>query len=190
MNFNKTSLPGVLLIEPKVFSDSRGFFMETFQRRLYKEAGIDYEFVQDNLSYSKKGTLRGLHYQYPNSQGKLVSVVYGEVFDVTVDIRKGSPTFGNWYGIEISAENKRHLWIPPGVAHGFYVTAEAAVFVYKCTDYYNQQTEHTILWNDDALSIQWPVSEHIVSAKDTNGTLLSKIPEQNLPKYQPSLITY
>ncbi len=182
MNFNKTNLPGVILIEPKVFSDNRGFFMETFQKQLYKEAGIDHEFVQDNLSYSKKGTLRGLHYQYPNSQGKLVSVAFGSVFDVAVDIRKGSPTFGNWYGVEISAENKRHLWIPPGFAHGFCVTSETAVFVYKCTDYYNQQAEHTILWNDDTLSIKWPFSEPVVSGKDTQGTPLNKIAKENLPE--------
>ena len=184
MNFHKTNLPGLILIEPKVFPDNRGFFMETFQKQRYKEAGIDYEFVQDNLSYSEKGTLRGLHYQYPNSQGKLVSVVYGSVYDVSVDIRNGSPTFGDWYGVEISAENKHHLWIPPGFAHGFCVTSETAVFVYKCTDYYNQQTEHTILWNDDALSIQWPILDPIVAAKDKHGLLLSKIGGQHLPEYQ------
>mgnify|MGYP001443602565 FL=1 len=171
MKFTPTAIPDVVLIEPQVFADERGFFMETWQRRKFAEAGIDVDFVQDNHSRSVKGTLRGLHYQLPpHAQGKLVRVTVGEVFDVAVDIRRGSPTFGRWVGEYLSAENKRMLWIPPGFAHGFYVTSDVAEFQYKCTDYYAPECERCIRWDDPQLAIAWPLAgEPLVSAKDKRG---------------------
>lgn len=171
MKFTPTAIPDVVLIEPQVFADERGFFMETWQRRKFAEAGIDVDFVQDNHSRSVKGTLRGLHYQLPpHAQGKLVRVTVGEVFDVAVDIRRGSPTFGRWVGEYLSAENKRMLWIPPGFAHGFYVTSDVAEFQYKCTDYYAPECERCIRWDDPQLAIAWPLAgEPLVSAKDERG---------------------
>lgn len=171
MKFTPTAIPDVVLIEPQVFEDERGFFMETWQRRKFAEAGIDVDFVQDNHSRSVKGTLRGLHYQLPpHAQGKLVRVTVGEVFDVAVDIRRGSPTFGRWVGEYLSAENKRMLWIPPGFAHGFYVTSDVAEFQYKCTDYYAPECERCIRWDDPQLAIAWPLAgEPLVSAKDKRG---------------------
>ncbi|PSW30353.1 dTDP-4-dehydrorhamnose 3,5-epimerase [Photobacterium phosphoreum] len=169
-----TNIPEVKIIEPSVFGDDRGFFMETWNQKKFEElvAGKPTLFVQDNHSKSKKGILRGLHYQTENTQGKLVRVVSGEVFDVAVDIRKGSPTFGKWVGVYLSAENKRQLWIPKGFAHGFYVTSNEAEFVYKCTDYYNPSAEHTILWNDPELGIKWPLqNEPLLSIKDQQGCL-------------------
>ncbi|ENM5889564.1 dTDP-4-dehydrorhamnose 3,5-epimerase [Vibrio mimicus] len=169
-----TLIPEVKIIEPDVFGDERGFFMETWQQKKFEElvTGKPAKFVQDNHSKSKKGILRGLHYQTENTQGKLVRVVYGEVFDVAVDIRKNSPTFGHWVGVYLSAVNKRQLWIPEGFAHGFYVTSDEAEFVYKCTDYYNPGAEVSLKWNDSAISINWPemVNENItLSEKDMNG---------------------
>lgn len=167
-----TKIPDVKIIEPTVFGDERGFFMETWQQKKFEElvTGKPTTFVQDNHSKSKKGILRGLHYQTENTQGKLVRVVSGEVFDVAVDIRKDSPTFGQWVGEYLSVENKRQLWIPEGFAHGFYVTSEEAEFVYKCTDYYNPAAEHSIIWNDATLDIKWPLeSEPVVSTKDNLG---------------------
>ncbi|TXZ06999.1 dTDP-4-dehydrorhamnose 3,5-epimerase [Vibrio mimicus] len=169
-----TLIPEVKIIEPDVFGDERGFFMETWQQKKFEElvTGKPAKFVQDNHSKSKKGILRGLHYQTENTQGKLVRVVYGEVFDVAVDIRKNSPTFGHWIGVYLSAVNKRQLWIPEGFAHGFYVTSDEAEFVYKCTDYYNPGAEVSLKWNDSAISINWPemVNENItLSEKDMNG---------------------
>ena len=155
--FIKTEIEGVILIEPKVFTDPRGFFMETWEKRKFAQVGIREDFVQDNHSKSVRGTLRGLHYQIRQPQGKLVQVIVGEVFDVAVDIRKSSPTFGQWVGLHLSAENKHQLWIPPGFAHGFYVLTETAEFTYKCTDYYTPEYERTILWNDKDLAINWPV---------------------------------
>lgn len=167
-----TKIPDVKIIEPTVFGDDRGFFMETWQQKKFEElvTGKSTTFVQDNHSKSKKGTLRGLHYQTENTQGKLVRVVSGEVFDVAVDIRKDSPTFGQWVGEYLSAENKRQLWIPEGFAHGFYVTSDEAEFVYKCTNYYDPTSEVSINWNEKTLDIQWPISvEPIISNKDING---------------------
>jgi dTDP-4-dehydrorhamnose 3,5-epimerase len=166
MKPTRTALPGLLLIEPKVFGDSRGFFFESFHKGRYAELGIDLPLVQDNLSRSTRNILRGLHFQEPQGQGKLVCVVRGSAFDVAVDIRKGSPTFGKWAGFELSDANHRQLWIPPGFAHGFCVTSEEADFFYKCTAYYSPKTEHSIAWNDPDLGIPWPVSAPILSAKD------------------------
>lgn len=168
-----TAIPDVKIIEPAVFGDERGFFMETWQQEKFCELVANRTFVQDNHSKSKKGILRGLHYQTENTQGKLVRVVSGEVYDIAVDIRKSSPTFGQWVGVLLSAENKRQLWVPEGFAHGFYVTSEEAEFVYKCTDYYNPKAEHSIVWNDPSLAIDWPLDgEPLLSDKDKNGRLL------------------
>ncbi|HAS8312845.1 TPA: dTDP-4-dehydrorhamnose 3,5-epimerase [Vibrio vulnificus] len=167
-----TKIPDVKIIEPTVFGDERGFFMETWNQKRFEElvTGKPTQFVQDNHSKSKKGILRGLHYQTENTQGKLVRVVSGEVFDVAVDIRKNSPTFGQWVGEYLSAENKRQLWIPEGFAHGFYVTSDEAEFVYKCTDYYNSSAEKSIKWNDNELAIEWPlVVSPTLSIKDELG---------------------
>jgi dTDP-4-dehydrorhamnose 3,5-epimerase len=158
MRVHSTALPGVLLIEPQVHRDERGYFLETWQRDRYREAGLPDTFVQDNESGSARHTLRGLHYQLSHPQGKLVRVTAGEVFDVAVDIRRSSPTFGRWYGALLSAENGRQLWIPPGFAHGFLVTSERAVFVYKCTDFFAAGSERSIAWNDPDLAIDWPLA--------------------------------
>lgn len=173
-----TKIPDVKIIEPSVFGDERGFFMETWQQKKFEElvTGKPTRFVQDNHSKSKQGILRGLHYQTKNTQGKLVRVVSGEVYDVAVDIRKGSETFGQWVGVYLSAENKRQLWIPEGFAHGFYVTAAEAEFVYKCTDYYNPQFERTLLWDDRSLSIDWPLEgAPTLSSKDREGDIFSDL---------------
>jgi dTDP-4-dehydrorhamnose 3,5-epimerase len=168
MRFFPTQIPDVILIEPQVFGDNRGFFMETWQRRTFAEHGIDFDFVQDNHSLSGKGILRGLHYQIKQPQGKLVRVISGEVFDVAVDIRKGSPWFGKWTGATLSADNKRMFWVPPGFAHGFYVVSDQAEFVYKCTDFYAPEHERSILWNDPDIGITWPLrgNEPVLSDKD------------------------
>ena len=150
------SIPDVLLISPRKFRDDRGYFLETWEQRRYADYGVATSFVQDNLSYSARGTLRGLHYQIQQPQGKLVRVVAGEVFDVAVDIRRSSPTFGHWVGVELSSENARQLWVPAGFAHGFYVTSEFATFEYKCTDFYAPDHERTIRWDDPLLGIDWP----------------------------------
>ncbi|MEZ8375752.1 dTDP-4-dehydrorhamnose 3,5-epimerase [Vibrio cyclitrophicus] len=173
-----THIPDVKIIEPSVFGDERGFFMETWNQKQFEElvTGKPTQFVQDNHSKSKKGILRGLHYQTENTQGKLVRVVSGEVFDVAVDIRNNSRTFGQWVGEYLSAENKRQLWVPEGFAHGFYVTSEEAEFVYKCTDYYTPSSEHSIAWNDETLAIKWPNKEQPeLSIKDTNALSLVDI---------------
>ncbi|MFA0441898.1 dTDP-4-dehydrorhamnose 3,5-epimerase [Vibrio sp. 10N.222.51.C12] len=170
-----TNIPEVKIIEPQVFGDERGFFMETWQQKKFEElvTGKATPFVQDNHSKSSKGILRGLHYQTENTQGKLVRVVSGEVFDVAVDVRKDSSTFGQWVGVYLSAENKRQLWVPEGFAHGFYVTSDEAEFVYKCTDYYNPNAEHSILWSDPEIGIEWPLSQApTLSVKDANAFLL------------------
>ena len=183
MEVIETKLPGVLVIEPKVFGDERGFFMETWNEARYREAGLPYEFVQDNLSFSQHGVLRGLHFQNPNQQGKLVYVLQGKVFDVAVDIRLGSPHFGEWTGATLSAENKRQFYIPEGFAHGFVVTGESALFAYKCTDRYNGQAEGGVLWDDPEIGIEWPIEEPTLSEKDKNAPLLSDMPEERLPRY-------
>jgi dTDP-4-dehydrorhamnose 3,5-epimerase len=167
----QTPIEGVLVLEPKVFGDARGFFFESFNQRDFNQAtGLRETFVQDNHSKSAKGVLRGLHYQTQHAQGKLVRVVQGAVFDVAVDIRKGSPTFGKWFGLELSAENKKQLWIPAGLAHGFLVTSESAEFLYKTTDYYHPEFERSLLWSDSNLAIDWPLhlldAGPILAAKD------------------------
>ncbi|HIF9387714.1 TPA: dTDP-4-dehydrorhamnose 3,5-epimerase [Photobacterium damselae] len=175
MNVIETDIPDVKIIEPAVFGDERGFFMETWNQKKFEElvTGKPTQFVQDNHSKSKKGILRGLHYQTENTQGKLVRVVSGEVFDVAVDIRKNSPTFGKWVGVYLSAENKRQLWVPEGFAHGFYVTSDEAEFVYKCTDFYNPKAEVSIRWDDEMINIHWPIKGKIIlSEKDRNGIKL------------------
>lgn len=175
MNIRSTSIPDLLILEPRVFEDARGFFFESFNRRELKKAGIDYDFVQDNQSRSTRGVLRGLHYQIRQPQGKLVRVVRGEVFDVAVDIRRSSPTFGKWVGVTLSEQNKHMFWIPPGFAHGFLVLSETADFLYKTTDFYSPADERTIVWNDPQLSINWPFDgEPVVSSKDATGKLLTE----------------
>jgi dTDP-4-dehydrorhamnose 3,5-epimerase len=169
MEFVTTNLPGVILVKPRVFADERGFFLETWRRDEFVAAGIVADFVQDNHSCSSKGTLRGLHYQVQRPQGKLVRVTRGEVFDVTVDIRQDSPTFGRWIGQRLSAGNKHMLWVPPGLAHGFYVLSDVAEFQYKCTDYYAPALERAIRWDDPDLGIEWPLLEGVnlvLSEKD------------------------
>lgn len=174
MKFVQAAIPDVLIIEPKVFGDNRGFFLESYQKRRFAEAGIQADFVQDNHSQSHQGTLRGLHYQIKQPQGKLIRVISGEIFDVAVDIRKHSPTFGKWVGEYLSTENKKMLWAPSGFAHGFYVTSVRAEVIYKATDYYAPQWERSILWNDPAININWPLNnqEPILSAKDQLGKFL------------------
>ena len=174
MRVTTTALPDILLIEPRVFSDERGFFFESYSRRALAEAGLAAEFVQDNHSRSARGVLRGLHYQIEHAQGKLVRVTAGEVFDVAVDMRKSSPTFGRSMGMPLSEENRRMLWIPPGFAHGFLVLSDAAEFLYKTTDYWYPQFERTLLWNDPALGIAWPLAgAPTLAAKDAAGRPLA-----------------
>jgi dTDP-4-dehydrorhamnose 3,5-epimerase len=183
VNVLKMELPGVLVIEPDVFNEARGFFMESWNEERYEKAGLRARFVQDNLSCSARGVLRGLHFQNPNPQGKLVCVLQGEVFDVAVDIRVGSPTFGQWTGTTLSAENKRQLYIPEGFAHGFLATSEATLFFYKCTDYYRPASEGAILWNDPDIGIEWPTEAPVLSDKDRAASPLRVIPEEALPQY-------
>lgn len=176
MQVTNTRIDGVKIIQPKVFGDARGFFLETFEKKRYQEMlNIDLDFVQDNHSRSSKGVLRGLHFQKLNPQGKLVRVVRGEVFDVVVDIRKGSPTYGAWEGVVLSEENKTQFWVPPGLAHGFVVLSETADFEYKCTDYYNPAHEGCLLWNDPAIGIEWPIENPLLSEKDKIGKLLEDL---------------
>jgi dTDP-4-dehydrorhamnose 3,5-epimerase len=175
MKVTATSIEDVKILEPAVFGDERGFFMETWHKQKFAELGIDDEFVQDNHSKSNQGILRGMHYQLKNTQGKLVRVIAGEVFDVTVDVRKQSSTFGQWVGVFLSSENKKMLWVPPGFAHGFYVTSDTAEFVYKCTDYYAPEHERCIAWDDPDLAIDWPLVDGQppqLSAKDSSGDSL------------------
>lgn len=175
MKITETRIPDVKLIEPKVFGDERGFFMETWNERAFREAGIGADFVQDNHSRSVKNTLRGLHYQIKQAQGKLVRVTRGEVFDVAVDLRANSPTFGQWVGEYLSEDNKRMLWVPPGFAHGFLVTSETADFQYKCTDFYAPEYERSIHWADKTIAIEWPIPsgvDPLVSQKDKDGVPL------------------
>jgi dTDP-4-dehydrorhamnose 3,5-epimerase len=177
MRVTPTKLDGVLLIEPRVFEDDRGFFLETYQRERYRQAGVPFDFVQDNRSRSNNGVLRGLHYQEPMAQGKLIYVVQGSIFDVVVDVRYGSPTFGEWFGAELNAENCLQMWIPPGFAHGYLTLKDSTDVIYKCTDYYADRNEHILLWNDPAIAIEWPVldSEPRLSAKDAAGLRLDEL---------------
>lgn len=175
MKFLPTPLPDVILIEPQVFGDQRGFFMETWETRKFAQAGLILEFVQENHSHTRQGTLRGLHYQIRQPQGKLVRVVAGEVFDVVVDLRRSSASFGKWLGTTLSSENRRQLWVPPGFAHGFYVTSNTAEFVYKCTDFYAPAHERTVAWNDPDIGIHWPLLTEeapLLSDKDRAGLSL------------------
>lgn len=184
MNVIKTKLPEVLIIEPDVFGDERGWFLETFSQSRYDEAAKKASFVQDNVSCSGKNVLRGLHFQYPHSQGKLVQVLSGEVFDVAVDIRLGSPAFGQWVTENLSAANHKQIYIPPGFAHGFCVLSETALFSYKCTDYYSPAVEAGVIFSDPDLAIDWPVGSPVVSKKDAGYPRLRDIPEDKLPKFE------
>jgi len=184
MNLLPTRLPEVIVIEPRVFGDARGYFFESWAAARYAEAGITAPFVQDNISRSSGGILRGLHLQNPHAQGKLVSALSGAVFDVAVDVRVGSPTFGQWVGEVLSSDNRRQLWVPPGFAHGFCVLSEDAIFHYKCTDSYHPECELSVAWNDPDLAIGWPLDEPSLNAKDANGLRLSEIPPEQLPVYR------
>ena len=178
MKFTKTPIVDVVLIEPQVFGDARGFFMETWQAEKFKAAGIDATYVQDNHSCSSQWTLRGLHLQVQHTQGKLVRVTTGSVFDAMVDLRRGSPSFGKWWGVELSAQNHRILWVPPGLAHGILVTSESADFLYKCTDFYSPEHERTLAWDDATVRIDWPLPGGVtpkLSAKDARGASFAEI---------------
>jgi dTDP-4-dehydrorhamnose 3,5-epimerase len=184
MQVTETKLSGCKVIVPKVFGDSRGYFLETFQSNRYQESGLTKPFVQDNLSLSKKGVLRGLHFQKPNPQGKLVYVLQGEVFDVAVDIRYGSPTFGQWEGVVLSAENHKQFFVPPGFAHGFLVLSDQALFAYKCDDFYQPSGEKTLMWNDPAIGIEWPIATPQLSDKDRLGVRLQDLPREWLVEFK------
>jgi dTDP-4-dehydrorhamnose 3,5-epimerase len=180
MNVVRCELDGLLIIEPKAFGDARGFFMETWNQRRYRDAGLEVNFVQDNISVSRRGALRGLHFQNPSPQGKLVSVLQGEVFDVAVDLRRSSRTFGKWHGLRLSEENKRQFFVPAGFAHGFLVLSEVAMFHYKCTDFYSPKDEMTVRWDDPAIGIEWPMKQPTLSDKDARGLLLKDVPPAKL----------
>lgn len=178
-----TRLPGVCIIEPRVYGDARGSFFESFHASRFHELGLDLQFVQSNVSRSARGVLRGLHYQWPHPQGKLVSVLEGEVYDVAVDIRRGSPTFGQWDAAVLSADNHRQMWIPEGYAHGFCVLSAWATFTYQCTALYDPTADAAVRWNDAALAIDWPISEPLLSDKDARAPLLADVPAERLPTY-------
>lgn len=184
MKVRQTDLPGCLVVEPDVFGDARGCFFETWNRARYAEHGIDFAVAQSNVSVSERGVLRGLHYQWPNPQGKLVWVLEGEVYDVAVDIRVGSPSFGRWTAAYLSAGNRRQLWIPEGFAHGFATVSERAVFCYLCTREYDARADANLRWNDAALAIDWPLSEPALSTKDAAAPLLGEIAAERLPVYR------
>ena len=174
MRVTPTAIPDVLVVEPRVFRDARGHFFESWNRRAFAAAGLDVDFVQDNHSRSTRGVLRGLHYQIHHAQGKLVRVIAGEVYDVAVDLRRASPTFGRHVAVTLSADNARMLWVPAGFAHGFCVTSDSADFLYKTTDYWHAEHERTLLWNDPALGVDWPVRDPVIAAKDAAGTPLAR----------------
>jgi len=182
MKFTETRLPGVILVEPTVHRDDRGFFLESFHARKYADAGIDVTFVQDNHSRSGRGTLRGLHLQHPHGQAKLVRVIHGSVFDVAVDVRVGSPHFGQWVGFELSAESQNQLFIPAGFAHGFAVTSDTADFEYKCSDFYTPTAEIVVRWDDPAIGIEWPVEGPTLSARDAGAASLAELMDK-LPRW-------
>jgi dTDP-4-dehydrorhamnose 3,5-epimerase len=183
MKFIETSLPGCVVIEPQVFGDTRGFFFESYHEAKFQAGGIDRRFVQSNVSRSSRGVLRGLHYQWPRPQGKLVSVLDGEVYDVAVDIRRGSATFGQWTAVMLTGKNHRHFWIPEGFAHGFCVVSEHATFSYQCTQLYDAQADASVRWDDPAIGIDWPVSSPILSEKDNKALLLADIAADRLPEF-------
>jgi dTDP-4-dehydrorhamnose 3,5-epimerase len=185
MRVEHTAIRSVLVIDPEVFGDARGYFHETWHRERYCGHGVPRDFVQDNVSRSQRGILRGLHLQEPFGQGKLVQVLQGEVFDVAVDVRFGSPTFGRWVGESLSEHNHRQLYIPPGFAHGFCVVSESALLSYKCTELYHPETELSVAWNDPELAIAWPVKDPVLSKKDTAAHPLREIPQGRLPRYRP-----
>jgi len=185
LKFIETSLPGVIQIEVDEFRDQRGFFKESYHHKKYAEGGIDRTFVQDNHSHSARGTLRGLHYQLKHPQGKMVSVIAGEIFDVALDIRLGSPTFGHWVGLYLSVENRHQAFIPEGFAHGFYVISETADVLYKCTDFYTPGDDFGVIWSDPSAGIEWPDKKPLLSDKDSRNPQLSQIPESRLPVYAP-----
>lgn len=184
MNVIETNLPGVVVLEPKVFGDQRGFFVETFRETTLRAAGINETFVQDNHSRSSKGVLRGLHYQLVNPQGKLVRVSRGKIFDVVVDVRKDSPTFGQWFGTVLDDESLRMVYLPPGFAHGFVALSEVVDFIYKCTNYYHAESEQCIAWNDPDIGIDWTISDVSLSAKDQTALNLSQLPAELLPDFK------
>src|SRR5262245_50236043 len=188
MRVSDTALPGVRIIEPRIFEDPRGYFMEMWHHLRYQEYQLPLQFVQDNFSSSIRGTLRGLHFQYPHAQGKLIQVLQGEIFDVAVDIRVGSPTFGQWVSVLLSESNHRQLYVPEGFAHGFCVTSERALCVYKCTDFYAAEAEGGVLWNDPDLAIEWPVQTPLVSPKDERYPLLRELAQERLPRYTKETI--
>lgn len=185
MKVIETNLPGCVIIEPAVHGDERGFFYEAWNAERFAAHGLPQQFVQSNVSSSTQGVLRGLHYQWPNPQGKLVSLLEGEVYDVAVDIRRGSPHFGRWTAAILSADNKRHFWIPEGFAHGFAVLSERAVFSYLCTAAYDREADASIRWNDAAFAIDWPISQPVLSAKDERAPWLEEVPADRLPIYLP-----
>lgn len=184
MKIIETDLTGCVVIEPVVHGDARGFFYESFHAQKYRNAGLDLRFVQSNVSKSAQGVLRGLHYQFPNPQGKLVNVLVGEVYDVAVDIRVGSPTFGRWAAALLSADNKRHFWIPEGFAHGFAVLSESATFCYQCTALHDHASDAGIRWNDADIAVDWPINAPLLSGKDANAPFLRDVPPSKLPKYK------
>jgi len=184
MKIISTNLPGVIVFEPKKFGDKRGFFLETFRADVLSDAGINEQFVQDNHSRSSKGVLRGLHYQMTQTQGKLVRVATGSVFDVAVDVRYGSPTFGQWYGTQLDEENMRMMYVPPGYAHGFVGLSETTDFIYKCTNYYHPESEQGIAWDDPDIGIEWPIAEVALSEKDKNNVRLKDQTSDKLPDFQ------
>lgn len=187
MKVTETKLAGVVIVEPDVYGDERGFFLETWSQKRYVEAGLPRTFVQDNMSFSRRGVLRGLHLQHPQGQGKLVHVVSGEVFDVAVDVRVGSPTFGQWDAVLLSADNHKQIYIPPGFAHGFCVISESALFAYKCTELYRREAELGIIYDDPEIGIRWPVDDPQVSAKDAAFPTLAEIARSKLPKLDLSV---
>jgi len=183
MKVEPTQLPGVLVIDPRIFGDDRGYFLEAWQYERYRDAGVDASFVQDNLSFSHAGVLRGLHLQNPHPQAKLVQVLVGEVFDVAVDVRAGSPTFGKWVGERLSGDDKRQIFVPAGFAHGFCVLSDTVLLSYKCTDIYSPRNEITIRWDDPSIGIDWPIRSPEVSPKDAQGVRLDEIDRKLLPPY-------
>ncbi|MEO8460147.1 MAG: dTDP-4-dehydrorhamnose 3,5-epimerase [Dokdonella sp.] len=184
MKLIKTELPGCVVIEPAVHGDARGFFYESYNAQRFAEHGLDLKFVQTNVSRSVRNVLRGLHYQWPNPQGKLVSVLEGEVYDVAVDIRVGSPTFGRWAAAILTADNKRHFWIPEGFAHGFAVLSDNATFVYQCTAFYDRAADASVRWNDGKIAVDWPISAPLLSDKDAGAPFLADVSPACLPVYQ------
>jgi len=184
MDIMETEIPGLKIIQPKIFGDPRGFFFESYNAERYAALGISNKFVQDNVSFSTQGILRGLHFQNPGSQGKLVSVLQGEVFDVAVDVRQGSPTFGKWFGLYLNSETKQQFWVPEGFAHGFVVTSPTAMFCYKCDSYYQPQSEFSLQWNDPDLGVSWPVEQPTLSTKDQKAKRLRDFQSNELPVYK------